>query len=101
MKIDFENLSETLKEIGNEILPFEFDFFKGGKNEKFVETIVGGIDSGNDTIDFLNFLQSKVCKKILDDNKLKIHIETGNIYYDNNDTNESIHSFILAQAKSN
>ena len=30
-------------------------------------------------------------------NKLKIHIETGNVYYDNNDTNESIHDFILSQ----
>ena len=30
-------------------------------------------------------------------NKLKIHIDTGNIYYDNTDTNESIYSFLLAQ----
>ena len=42
-------------------------------------------------------MKVKSVKKILVDNKLKIHIETGNIYYDNNDTNESIHSFILAQ----
>ena len=49
------------------------------------------------TLEFLNFLQGKVCKKNLEDNKLKIHIETGNIYYDNTDTNESIFNFILAQ----
>ena len=29
---------------------------------------------------------------------MKIHVETGNIYYDNHDTNESIHNFILAEA---
>ena len=29
--------------------------------------------------------------------KLKIHIDTGNIYYDNTDTNERIYSFLLAQ----
>ena len=30
-------------------------------------------------------------------NKLSIHIETGNIYYDNIDTGESIYSFFIAQ----
>ena len=78
-------------------MPFEFEFFKGGTNEKF-SNIIRALDSGVDTIEFLDFLQSKVCKNILEDNKLKIHVETGNIYYDNNDTNESIHNFILAQA---
>ena len=29
LKVDFEKLSETLTEIGNKILPFEFEFFKG------------------------------------------------------------------------
>ena len=94
---DLENLSETLAAIGNEVLPFEFEFFKGGTNEKF-SNIIRTLDSGVDPLEFLDFLQSKVCKKILEDNKLKIHVETGNIYYDNNDTNESIHNFILAQA---
>ena len=97
VKTDFENLSETLSAIGNEVLPFEFDFFKGGKNEKFSD-IIRTLDSGTETLQFLDFLQSKVCKKFLEDNKLKIHTETGNIYYDNNDTNESIHNFILNQA---
>ena len=78
-------------------MPFEFEFFKGGTNEKF-SNIIRTLDSGVDTLQFLDFLQSNVCKKILEDNKLKIHVETGNIYYDNNDTNESIHNFILAQA---
>ena len=94
---DLENLSETLAAIGNEVLPFELEFFKGGTNEKF-SNIIRTLDSGVDTLEFLDFLQSKVCKKILEDNKLKKHVETGNIYYDNNDTNESIHNFILAQA---
>ena len=30
-------------------------------------------------------------------NKLSIHIEKGNIYYDNVDTGESIYSFFIAQ----
>ena len=31
------------------------------------------------------------------DNKVKIHVETGSIYYNDKDTNESIHDFIIAQ----
>ena len=42
-------------------------------------------------------MQSDECKEILLRNKLKIHVETGNIYYDNKDTNESIYSFFSAQ----
>ena len=96
VKIDIENLSQTLSAIGNQILPFEFEFFNGGPNGKFREIILS-IDSSSNTLEFLDFLQGKICKKLLEDNELKIHIETGNIYYDNTDTNESIHNFILAQ----
>ena len=98
LEIDFTNLTKTLSEIENQIVPFEFEFFNGGENNKFREIILGlGNVSGHNIIKFVNFLESQICKKILADNKLKIHIETGNIYYDNNDTNESIHNFILAQ----
>ena len=41
-----------------------------------------------------------MCKQILEDNHLKIHIETGNIYYKNEDTNESIFQFIENQQDS-
>ena len=98
LEIDFTNLTKTLSEIENQIVPFEFEFFNGGENNKFREIILGlGNVSGHDIIKFVDFLESQICKKILADNKLKIHIESGNIYYDNNDTNESIHNFILAQ----
>ena len=98
LEIDFTNLTKTLSEIENQIVPFEFEFFNGGENNKFREIILGlGNVSGHNIIKFVNFLESQICEKILADNKLKIHIETGNIYYDNNDTNESIHNFILAQ----
>ena len=98
LEIDFTNLTNTLSEIENQIVPFEFEFFNGGENNKFRDIILGlGNVSGHNIIKFVNFLESQICKKILADNTLKIHIETGNIYYDNNDTNESIHNFILAQ----
>ena len=41
-----------------------------------------------DNLEFLDFLQTDICIKILTTNKPKIHVETGNIYYDNNNTSK-------------
>ena len=96
-KLDIENLTQVLSEIGkSEIVPFEFEFFQGGHNEKFSE-IIRSLAPSTENLEFLDFLQSNVCRKVLIDNKLKIHVETGNIYYDDKDMNESIHDFIIAQ----
>ena len=54
-------------------------------------------DLSADNLEFLDFSQSEIFKKILTTNKLKIHAETGNIYYDNNDTSKSIFNFFLKQ----
>lgn len=43
----------------------------------------------------MDFLQSDIRKPILISNELKIHVKTGNIYYDNEDTNKSIFDFFL------
>ena len=51
-------------------------------------------------MEFLDFLQWDYCKEILENNDLKIHIETGNIYYKNNETNESIFEFMRNQQDS-
>ena len=48
-------------------------------------------------LEFLDFLQSDQCKQIFIKNKLKISVESGNIYYDNTDTNEGILDFIFNQ----
>ena len=98
MILHYENLSETLSAIEpTEIMPFEFEFFKGGANPQFEEIINSLTEINEDTTEFINFLQGNICKNILENNKLKIHIESGNIFYDNENTNESIHNFILAQ----
>lgn len=39
---------------------------------------------------FLEYLTSDFCQKILSSNKLKTHLESDNIYFDNVNTNESI-----------
>ena len=69
--------------------PFESEIFTGRENQKFNEYI-GNFGLSSDNLEFLDFLQSDFCKEISESNDLKIHIETGNIYYKNIDTNESI-----------
>ena len=68
------------------------DFLLEEKNKKF-DDIIHGIGSSSDNLHFLDFLQSDQCKQILVNNNLKIHIETGSIYQDDEDTNESILNF--------
>ena len=65
LEIDFKNLTSTLSEIENQIVPFEFEFFNGGENNKFREFIfgLGGVNADDNTIKFVNFLESKICKK--------------------------------------
>ena len=46
---------------------------------------------------FVDFLQTDYCKEVLQSNDLKIHIEKGNIYYQDTDTNESIFEFMKNQ----
>ena len=94
-----ENIEELVEKIGkNEEseLTFEFEFFNGGANLKF-DSFVKRFGLTTENKEFLNFLQSEYCKVIFQNNNLKIHIETGNIYYNDRDTNDSIFEFIQNQ----
>ena len=68
------------------------EFFSGGKNKSFDQKAkMLGVSSNS--LDFLYFLQSAECEEILVQNKQKIHVESGNIFHNNIDTNESIYGF--------
>ena len=60
-EIDMENLTEILSKIGDE-KPFEFEFFTGGENKKFDDT-VRSYRLSTDNLEFSDFLQSEICKK--------------------------------------
>ena len=45
----------------------------------------------------MKYLQSDLYPELLKRNKIKIHIETGHIFFDHVNSNESIYSFFLAQ----
>ena len=78
---------------------FQFELFTGGSNQKF-NSFVQKFGLTTENLEFLVFLQSDYCKEILHSNDLKIHIETGNIYYKDDDTNESIFEFMKNQQDS-
>ena len=70
-------------------VPKQLNIFEKGENMEF-ENRVTSIGFSTDSIQFLDFLQSNFCQEILIQNKLKIHIETENIFFNNLDTNQSI-----------
>ena len=78
-----------LSKIDSNKVTFEFDFFSGGKNKNFDEAM-RSIGVFSDNTDFLDFLQSDICKHILISKKLKIHLEKGNINYSDQDTTKGI-----------
>ena len=94
-----ENITDLVERVGeNEEseLTFQFEFFQGGENSKF-DTLMKRFGLTTENKNFVEFLQSEYCRKILENNNLKIHLETGNIYYNDRDTNESIFHFIQNQ----
>ena len=101
------DLDEIIKKLGKsskssksdnsfDQVTFEFEFFNGGRNTKF-DYFTKKIGVTNENLEFVDFLQSDYCKEIMQSNDLKIHIETGNIYYNDTDTNESIFDFMKNQ----
>ena len=91
-----DELAKNFLDTTKDELPPQLDFFTGGKNKKFA-TRARGVGLSSNSNDFLDFLQGVTCSELMKKNKLKIHIDTGHIYYDNTDTNESIYGFLLAQ----
>ena len=94
--LDIDELVEKVGRDEKSEATFEFEFFSGGKNSKF-DSFVKKFGLTTEKINFVDFLQSEYCKEVLQNNNLKIPIESGNIYYDNKDTNESIFEFIQDQ----
>ena len=104
-KEKIDDLDKTIEQVCNigddqgEQKIFESKFFTGRYNQK-LDSFVRSKVLSTENQEFVDFLQWDLCKEILESNNLKIHIETGNIYYKNEDTNESIFEFIKNQQDS-
>ena len=89
------------KELIEGKLPEQLRFFTGGNsgiNELSIHAmnkVKSELNKSNKA--FLDYLVSDCACAILAKNKIKIHLDTGNIYCDNTNLEESIYDFILAQ----
>ena len=95
-KLPIPGLTEILSKIDNGEVSKQLEFFEGGQNKEF-EDKVKSIGLSTDSIEFLDFLKSSFCQEVLVENKLKIHIESGNIFFNNLDTDKSICGFFQQQ----
>ena len=83
---------------GNE--PIDLDFFCGGEKnkQKLYENATKNIGVlNNSNKKFIDYLTSKYGDFVLLKNKIKIHLESGQIFHDNNITNESFYDFLNNQ----
>ena len=55
------------------------------------------LSPNNDNREFIAFLIYDTGQNIMTNNSLSIHIESGNIFYQNFNTNENFYGFLLAQ----
>ena len=77
-------------------VPESIYFFYGGDSDEFVKALEFiGMSPVNR--EFSAFLLSDLGRKIMTQNKLSIHVESGDIFYDNHNTDENFYSFLLSQ----
>ena len=88
------NLTRLKYQIDAGEIPREIKFYFGGENYSFF-VMCSQLGLNKDNENFIDFLSLDIGSQIFRENMLWINIETGNIFYDNYNTNESIHSFLL------
>ena len=77
-------------------VPYQLNFFQGGSNENFVQAY-NLLSPNNVNRKFIDFLLSDTGQNIVTYNSLSIHVESGNIFYQNFNTNENFYSFLMTQ----
>ena len=76
--------------------PIELDFFSGAEKnkQKLFENAKKNVRVLNESNNkFIGYLTSKYSEFVLSKKKIKIHLESGQIFHDNNITNESLYDF--------
>ena len=90
---DFEEIRDAF---GEASVPHKLEFFYGGINENFTQACYF-LSPSNGNREFIAFLVSDKGQNIMTNNNLSIHVESGNIFYQNFNTNENSYHFLIAQ----
>ena len=91
-----KDLTRLKDEVDAGEIPKEIEFYFDGKNQNLC-LMCSQLGLYKDNEHFLDFLSLDIGSQIFRENMLSIHIATGNIFYDNYNTNESMYSFLLNQ----
>ena len=95
--VKFENFS-TKFEKGE--IPSELEFFQGERNENFRQNLnSSGLSHENEQ--FVDYLTSEECRDVLERDNIRIHIGSGDIFVNNQNTGKSIYDFLLNQQDEN
>ena len=89
-----DDIKDTMDETGQ--IPQSIYFFHGGDSQKFVDALEFiGLSPINR--EFAAFLLSDLGRQTMTQNKLSIHLELGDIFYDNHNTDKNFYNFLLSQ----
>ena len=90
---NIEDIKNTMDEKGE--IPESIYIFYGRESEQFVQALEFiGLSPINR--EFAAFLLSDLVLKTMTQNKLSIHVESGEIFYDNHNTGENFYNFLLS-----
>ena len=88
---------EEIKDAFDETSVFhELEFFYAGINENFIQACYF-LSPNNDNREFIAFLVSGDGPNVMTNNNVSVNVESGNIFYQNFNTNETFYSFLIAQ----
>ena len=93
---DEYNFEEIKDSFDDGSIPPQLEFSFGGDNDNFLNArnLIGLNEDNNK---FVSLLCSDMGQNKLTSNSLSIHVENGNMFYDNFSTNKSVYNFLLAQ----
>ena len=77
-------------------VPKILERYFGGANRNFLQKI-NSLKPNQETSFFTDFLMADFASRLMKENNLFIHIESGDLYYNGTNTVESIYDFVLAQ----
>ena len=90
----FEDIKDSIDKTGQ--VQESIYFFYGGESQVFVDALEFiGLSPINREVGA--FLLSDLCRRTMTQNKLSIHVGSGDIFYNNRNTGENFYSFLLSQ----
>ena len=90
------SFEDTKDDFDDGYVPDSVYFFYGGESENFARA-VEFLGPDADNREFAAFLLSDLGRQVVTSNRLSIHVETGDIFYENHNTGENFYNFFIAQ----